>query len=132
MAGPAPLRPLLPLAKRLNQNALVVGAVVLGMTVLTAIVVYPRREAPHAQIPAASDAAPPVPSRPTFLDQPARNPAARFDRGAAGGPGRPGGDDPSTIRWRRVRNVRRIRTQTRPIPAGEGLRRGAREPGRGH
>ncbi len=55
MAGPAPLRPLLPLAKRLNQNALVVGAVVLGMTVLTAIVVYPRREAPHAQIPAASD-----------------------------------------------------------------------------
>ncbi len=60
------------------------------MTVLTAIVVYPRREAPHAQIPAASDAAPPVPSRPTFLDQPARNPAARFDSGAAGGPSRRG------------------------------------------
>src|SRR6266571_3100362 len=78
MAAPPPLHPLLPLAKRLNRNALIVSAVILGMTVLTAVVVVhsgsetlPRPSAP----PAVDDAAA-APSRPTFLDQPVRVPAA--------------------------------------------------------
>ena len=89
MAGPPPLRPLLPLAKRLNQNALIVAAVVVGMTVLTVIViVHPTREARHPPAPAASEEAPPVPSRPTFLDAPVRVPVARSDSSAARVPGR--------------------------------------------
>src|SRR6266571_1094956 len=81
MAAPPPLRPLLPLAKRLNRNALIVSAVILGMTVLTAVVVVhsgsealPRPFAP----PAVDDAAAAL-SRPTFLDQPVRVPAAQPD-----------------------------------------------------
>src|SRR6266478_3842137 len=74
MPAPPPLRPLLPLAKRLNRNALVVSAVILGMTVLTAVVVVrPSREArPERSAEPALDAAPPVPSQPSFLDQPVR------------------------------------------------------------
>ena len=73
MTAPPPLRPLLPLAKRLNRNALIVSAVILGMTVLTAVVVLhsgtealPRPSA----LPAGDET--PAPSRPTFLDQPVR------------------------------------------------------------
>ncbi len=90
MAGPPPLRPLLPLAKRLNQNALIVAAVILGMTVLTAIVVvHPSHEAgQRPSAPAPSAEAPPVPSRPAFLDEPVRVPAARSDTNAARVPGR--------------------------------------------
>ena len=75
-AGPtgAPLRPLPPLAKRLNRNALTVAAVIMGMTVLTAIVVLnPGAEEKKAgTAPASADEAPPVPPRPAFLDEPAR------------------------------------------------------------
>src|SRR5713226_3161752 len=76
-----PLRPLPPLAKRLNRNALTVGAVLMGMTVLTAVVVvHPSREPQEKRsAPAASDEAPPVPSRPAFLDEPVRAPATRPD-----------------------------------------------------
>ena len=75
-AGPtgAPLRPLPPLAKRLNRNALTVAAVIMGMTVLTAIVVLnPGAEEKKAgTAPASADETPPVPPRPAFLDEPAR------------------------------------------------------------
>src|SRR5688572_20018143 len=75
-AGPTgvPLRPLPPLAKRLNRNALTVAAVIMGMTVLTAIVVLnPGADEKNSGAPPASaDEAPPVPPRPAFLDEPAR------------------------------------------------------------
>ena len=75
-AGPtgAPLRPLPPLAKRLNRNALTVAAVIMGMTVLTAIVVLnPSADEENTGAPPASaDEPPPVPPRPAFLDEPAR------------------------------------------------------------
>jgi type IV secretory pathway VirB10-like protein len=87
-----PLRPLPPLAKRLNRNALTVGAVIMGMTVLTAVVVvYPSggsREQRSA--PAAMDEAQPVPSRPAFLDEPVRAPAAHSDTAVAAGRLSPG------------------------------------------
>jgi len=72
--GASPLRPAPPLAKRLNRNALTVAAVIMGMTVLTAIVVMNpgeienRSESGQGRV--AED--PPVPSRPTFLDEPVR------------------------------------------------------------
>lgn len=75
-AGPtgAPLRPVPPLAKRLNRNALTVAAVIMGMTVLTAIVVLNpgAEETKTGAPPASADEAPPVPPRPAFLDEPAR------------------------------------------------------------
>ena len=75
------LRPPPPLAKRLNRNALTVAAVLMGMTVLTAVVVVrPSRdpqEKPSA--PATVDEAPPVPSRPAFLDEPVRASPTRPD-----------------------------------------------------
>ena len=75
MTAPPPLRPLLPLAKRLNRNALTVGAVILGMTVLTVVVVlHAGREALPRPASPAVDEAPATPSRPTFLDEPARVP----------------------------------------------------------
>ena len=74
MPAPPPLRPLLPLAKRLNRNALIVSAVIMGMTVLTAVVVvHPSREAhQHPSPQPAVDEAPSTPSRPTFLEEPVR------------------------------------------------------------
>ncbi len=75
------LRPPPPLAKRLNRNALAVAAVLMGVTVLTAVVVVrPSRdpqEKPSA--PATVDEAPPVPSRPAFLDEPVRASPTRPD-----------------------------------------------------
>lgn len=70
------LRPAPPITKRLNRNALTVAAVVMGMTVLTAVVVVtPSREAKQSgSAPAAADEVPPAPSRPAFLDQPVRSP----------------------------------------------------------
>jgi type IV secretion system protein VirB10 len=72
----ATLRPQPPLAKRLNRNALTVAAVIMGMTVLTAIVVLnpgadEKRLGPG---PASLDEPPPVPPRPAFLDEPAKVP----------------------------------------------------------
>lgn len=69
-------RPGPPIAKRLNRNALTVAAVVMGMTVLTAIVVVsPSKEPSQPGATTAADEAPPVPPRPSFLDQPARLPS---------------------------------------------------------
>lgn len=75
--GQTPLRPSPPLAKRLNRNALTVAAIIMGMTVLTAIVVLNpgRGEKKAAAGRAGADEAPPVPSRPAFLDEPVRAPA---------------------------------------------------------
>src|SRR5437879_2962857 len=80
------LRPMLPLAKRLNRNALTVSAVIMGMTVLTAVVVlHPSRQAQQQASPQpAVDEAPAAPSRPTFLDEPVRVPAAQPDTVAIG------------------------------------------------
>jgi type IV secretion system protein VirB10 len=82
-----PLRPLPPLAKRLNRNALTVGAVIMGMTVLTAVVVVYPSGGPQEKraAPAAMDEAQPVPSRPAFLDEPVRAPAASPDTAVAAG-----------------------------------------------
>jgi type IV secretory pathway VirB10-like protein len=68
----SPLRPQPPLAKRLNRNALTVAAIIMGMTVLTAIVVLnPGRENDERSAPAPNeDDTPRVPPRPAFLDQP--------------------------------------------------------------
>src|SRR5712691_3566149 len=81
MSTSSSLRPLPPLAKRLNRNALTVGAVLMGMTVLTAVVVvHPSREPQEKRsAPATIDEAPPVPSRPAFLDEPVLAPSARPD-----------------------------------------------------
>jgi type IV secretory pathway VirB10-like protein len=70
--GAPPLRPSPPLAKRLNRNALTVAAVIMGMTVLTAVVVLnpgEEQEKSGTERPNV-DEEPPVPSRPTFLDEP--------------------------------------------------------------
>ncbi len=67
------LRPPPPLAKRLNRNALTVAAVIMGMTVLTAVVVLNpgrKEEDGASQGAGAGSLAPPTP--PTFLDEPAR------------------------------------------------------------
>ena len=72
---PPPLRPLPPLAKRLNRNALTVAAVIMGITVLTAVVVLSPGHEPTRRAQQSSgsvDQAPPVPARPTFLDVPVR------------------------------------------------------------
>ncbi len=70
----ATLRPRLPLAKRLNRNALTVAAVIMGMTVLTAIVVLnpggDKKKAGTA--PVSADEGQPMPTRPAFLDEPVR------------------------------------------------------------
>ena len=64
------LRPQPPLAKRLNRNALIVAAVLMGFTVLTAVVVLnPAREKGAADQTAGAARAP-TPGRPTFLDEP--------------------------------------------------------------
>ena len=81
---PPPLRPAPPLAKRLNRNALTVAAVIMGITVLTAVVLLnPSHDASSkiAQARASRpDNSPPVPTRPTFLDVPVRQtPAERVD-----------------------------------------------------
>ena len=84
-AGPSPLRPAPPLAKRLNRNALTVAAVIMGMTVLTAVVVLsPGRQEGAAQPSEGSaEASPPIPSRPAFLDEPARVGSAGLDSARA-------------------------------------------------
>src|SRR2546425_9519319 len=86
MPAPPPLRPLLPLAKRLNRNALIVSAVIMGMTVLTAVVlVHPTREAQQHPPPQPGvDDAPSAPSRPPFLDEPVRVAARPSDTAVVG------------------------------------------------
>ena len=67
-----PLRPAPPLAKRLNRNALTVAAVIMGMTVLTAIVLLnPAKESKATRAASENtENSPPVPARPVFLDEP--------------------------------------------------------------
>jgi type IV secretion system protein TrbI len=85
MSGASPLRPLPPLAKRLNRNALTVAAVIMGMTVLTAVVVVrPSREAQEEPPPPGVEEASAVPSRPAFLDEPVRTPSEQSDTAASG------------------------------------------------
>ena len=86
MSSAPPLRPLPPLAKRLNRNALTVGAVIMGMTVITAVVVMrPSREAPEKPSAPGVEEASSVPSRPTFLDEPVRASSAPLDTASAAG-----------------------------------------------
>jgi type IV secretory pathway VirB10-like protein len=77
------LKPDPPLANRLNRYALIVGALVVGLTVLTAVVLVPPTK--EGQGPSSPDAAldqvSRVPSRPAFLDEPVRA-AASADSGA--------------------------------------------------
>ena len=96
MSSTTPLRPLPPLAKRLNRNALTVAAVLMGMTVLTAIVVVrPSHDTPERpSTPAAVDEASPAPSRPAFLDEPVRASPTRADT-ATGVPVGTSGTDPA-------------------------------------
>jgi type IV secretion system protein TrbI len=67
-----PLRPAPPLAKRLNRNALTVAAVIMGMTVLTAIVLLnPAKESKATRVASENaENSPLVPARPVFLDEP--------------------------------------------------------------
>lgn len=79
----ANLKPEPPLAKRLNRNALTVAAVVMGVTVLTAVVVLnPSRDstATSAHRQARTEEGPPIPARPAFLDVPVQTPAAAMPR----------------------------------------------------
>lgn len=77
MSADPGLRPLPPLAKRLNRNALTVAAVLMGITVLTAVVVLtPGRERDRI---ADTGVVSGGPSRPTFLEEPAQAPAAAGD-----------------------------------------------------
>jgi type IV secretion system protein VirB10 len=85
MPESVPLKPAPPLAKRLNRNALIVAGVLAGITALTAVVlVRPGREPerPGFSGPTASEELA-APSRPTFLDQPVRFPAASAHPGAS-------------------------------------------------
>jgi type IV secretory pathway VirB10-like protein len=95
------LRPLPPLAKRLNRNALTVAAVIMGITVLTAVVLLnPSNESRKKgqEMQARSDESPPIPARPSFLDAPPRGRLAVTPQALTQGPGakavwqRPDGD----------------------------------------
>jgi len=69
------LHPREPLATRLNRNALLVAAAVLGVTILVAIVLLEPTK-PAAPNTGATPTEPPVPAQATFLDQPPRAAAA--------------------------------------------------------
>ncbi len=70
------LRPPIPVAKRLNRNALTVAAALAGVTVLTVLVVTnPSRPSSGLGTPvAAIDRTPAMPAHAAFLDQPPRVP----------------------------------------------------------
>ncbi len=69
-----------PIAKRLNRNALAVAAVVMGVTVLTAVVLLnPRRPADTSGTGSPATQVPPPLVQPAFLDQPIRQPATPED-----------------------------------------------------
>src|SRR3989442_1093831 len=86
MPAPPPLRPLLPLAKGLNGKGVTVSGVIRGMRVLRAMVVVPpsREVQQHPSPHPAVDEAPSTTSRPTFLDEPVRVPAAQADTAVVG------------------------------------------------
>jgi type IV secretory pathway VirB10-like protein len=64
-----PLRPPIPLPKRLNRNALTVAAALAGVTVLT-VLVLTNPSTSRNSAPRSGEAATPIPAQPTFLDQP--------------------------------------------------------------
>lgn len=64
-----------PVAKRLNRNALTVAAVIMGVTVLTAVVLLNPGRPEMSGASAPMTQAPPSSVRPTFLDQPLPQPA---------------------------------------------------------
>src|SRR5579863_8849227 len=68
-ASVPPLRPPIPLPKRLNRNALTVAAALAGVTVLTVLVLTTPSKS-RSNAPPAGEAATPTPAQPTFLDQP--------------------------------------------------------------
>lgn len=68
------IHPREPLATRLNRNALLVAATVLGVTILVAIVLLEPTKPPTPN-PGATPTEPPVPAQATFLDQPPRSTA---------------------------------------------------------
>ncbi len=75
---PGPLRPLPPVARRLNRNALTVAAALAGVTVLTVLVVAnPSRARSGSATPnaAAADPTPPTSAQPTFLEEPPKVPS---------------------------------------------------------
>lgn len=69
------LHPREPIATRLNRNALLVAAAVLGVTILVAVVLLEPTKPPAAGAGAAPTE-PPVAAQATFLDQPPRATAA--------------------------------------------------------
>src|SRR5712692_8630179 len=104
MPESVPLKPAPPLAKRLNRNALIVAAVLGGVTALTAVVlVRPSRERERPVFTGLTGSVElPVPSRPAFLDQPARLPAASANLGASQTYGTrltPGHEDEVPLPW---------------------------------
>ncbi len=104
MPESVPLKPAPPLAKRLNRNALIVAAVLGGVTALTAVVlVRPSRERERPVFTGLTGSEElPVPSRPAFLDQPVRVPAASSDLGASPTYGTrltPGHEDEVRLPW---------------------------------
>ena len=119
MSSTTPLRPLPPLAKRLNRNALTVAAVLMGMTVLTAVVVVrPSHDTPERpSTPAAVEEAPAAPSRPAFLDEPVRGSPTHPDT-APGVPVVPSG----TGRARAGMAVPTDTVAPAPSPAGPSAR----------
>jgi type IV secretory pathway VirB10-like protein len=78
-SGLPPFQPPLPVAKRLNRNALTVAAVLMGITVLTALVVMRPGADSGSGVRAGQDLRPPVPSRPSFLDNPVAEPGTPPD-----------------------------------------------------
>lgn len=89
MPESVPLKPLPPLARRLNRNALTVAGVLVGVTALTAVVlVQPSRERERPVFTGSpSGEELPTPSRPTFLDQPVRLPPRSWEALAAAAQG---------------------------------------------
>jgi type IV secretory pathway VirB10-like protein len=79
------LRPAPPMAKRLNRNALTLAALIMGMTVLTAIVVLnPSKDGkPDRVTRASAEDASVVPARPAFLDEPVHSPSPNLAKAPA-------------------------------------------------
>jgi type IV secretory pathway VirB10-like protein len=70
-APEVPGAPPLPIAKRLNRNALTVAAILMGVTVLVAVVTLNAKR-PGVEAKPAADAPTPIEAQPSFLDVPAR------------------------------------------------------------
>jgi len=92
-----------PVAKRLNRNALTVAAVIMGVTVLTAVVLLNPGRPDMSEASSPMTQAPPSSVRPTFLDQPIPQPAAPQETMTT----TPGSRvSPSELRWGDGRGLR--------------------------